>query len=536
MTTPAATGRSRSRALALLCAALALAAVLARADSFTISSDTSHSGDVYNGDTITLDLAASSSGVVTVQLANSQVIGSGLTIQSASGSSPSTRLSMSMASTTATQATIALSGAMPTNSDIRIVATSGTLAAAQSLFDFSGLSLNTNITIVVEDTAVTWPAGSASTGSVIFFSTGSNAVGISNFAAIFVLNATATNGASVVNINTQSSFPITNSAVLAIDYSRCESCTGALVSISSPLTVDSASLFRITNCTAVGTANGLLTSAGSVAVSRNSLYLVANSQIQSGDLFNFFTGSEDSSDPFPFTVSGGSTASFLNLVGPATGINAGSAIPSSYDATSNVIGGGCVINGNKLPGKSDYAAQGLNVKTVVNNQGADGNTCANANCVPANTNAGTAVSGSDLCTCHCTSGFNPPSCTAVTDPTQTYNGTATCSVPNCAACDRLYPTSRCTQCDNDYVLTSNAQCEYRVTTAAPTQGPTTAAPTCNVAYCSTCVVGSGSRCSVCRNNYKLSGSQCIANTNAAAGAHTAALAAAVCIALTVYSL
>ncbi|KAK7198327.1 hypothetical protein NESM_000790900 [Novymonas esmeraldas] len=528
MTTPAATGRSRHRALALLCAALALAAVLARADSFTISSDTSRTGDTYNGDTITLDLTTSTADVVTVQLANSQVSGRGLTIRSASGSTSSTRLSMSMASTTATQATIALSGAMPTNSDIRIVATTGTLTAAQSLFDFSGLSLDTNITIVVEDTAVTWPAGSASTGSVISFSTGSTAVGISNLAAIFVLHATATNGASVVSIDTQSSFPITNSAVLAVDYSRCESCTGALVSIRSPLTVDRSSLFRISHCTAVGTANGLLASAGSVAVDGKSLYLVADSQIELGDLFNFFTGLEDPTIPFPFTVSGGSTASFLNLAGPGTGIDAGSAIPSTNEGTSNVIGGGCVIGGTKLSEKVHYTDRGLNVTTVVNDQGADGSgTCANANCVPANTNAGTAASGSDPCTCRCISGVNPPSCTTVTDPTQTYNPNGKCSVPNCDTCDRLYPDSRCTRCNPDYVLTDTYQCEK------PTPPPE---PPCTVPYCDQCVSGNGDSCSVCRDGYNLSGGQCIANTNAAAGAHTAALAAAVCIAAAVHAL
>ncbi|KAK7198328.1 hypothetical protein NESM_000791000 [Novymonas esmeraldas] len=519
MTTPAATGRSRSRALALLCAALALAAVLARADSFTISSDTSRTGDAYNGDTITLDLAASTADVVTVQLANSQVIGSGLTIRSASGSSSFRRLSMSMASTTVTQATIALSGAMPTNSDIRIVATTGTLTAAQSLFDFSGLSLDTNITIVVEDTAVTWPAGSASTGSVISFSTGSTAVGISNFAAIFVLHATATNGASVVSIDTQSSLPITNSAVLAIDYSRCESCTGALVSIRSPLTVDRSSLFRISHCTAVGTANGLLASAGSVAVDGKSLYLVADSQIESGDLFNFFTGFEDPTIPFPFTVSGGSTASFLNLAGPATGTKR-SAIPSTSDGTSNVIGGGCVIDGSKLPGKSDYVDQGLNVKTVVNRQGASSGTCANANCVPANTYDSTAVSGSDPCTCRCTSLFvNPPSCTAVTDPLQIYNGNAKCSVLNCRSCAALYPTSRCTQCRRNYVLTDTHECLHAAVGAEPL---------CNVWYCATCVKGTSDQCSECRSRFRLSDGSCrLGNTNAAAGAPI--IAAAACI-------
>ncbi|CAM41498.1 hypothetical protein, conserved in leishmania, partial [Leishmania braziliensis MHOM/BR/75/M2904] len=298
----------RCCAPALLCAVLVLAAVLVRAESVTVTDDLTMSGASFNDYTMTLDLASSTADVVTVQLMNSQVSGKGLTVQSSGdGLASSARLSMSMLLTTVTQAAITFSGAMPANSDIRIVSTIGSLTSAQSLFDFSGLALDSNVTVTVENTAVTWPKDSINTGSIVLISAGSNAIGIRNLAALFVLDAVATNGASVVRVDAQSSFPVSKAAVLAIDYGRCEECTGALVSINTPLVVDGSSMFRVTNCKAVGASKGLLASAGSTTVSGKSVYLVSDSAVESVSLFSFLTGIEDSSEPYPFTVSGGST-------------------------------------------------------------------------------------------------------------------------------------------------------------------------------------------------------------------------------------
>ncbi|CBZ23249.1 uncharacterized protein [Leishmania mexicana MHOM/GT/2001/U1103] len=517
----------RCCAQALLCAVLVLGAVLVRAESFTVTRDVTMSDTSFNGHTMVLDLSSSSADVVTVQLINSQVSGNGLTIRNSRGrSSSSARLSMSMATTTVTQSAITLSGVMPANSDIRIVATTGSLAPAQSLFDFSALALDTNATVMVENTAVTWPKDSINTGSIVLISAGGNAVGIKSTAALFVLDATAINGASVVNINTQSSFPITEGAALTVDYARCELCSSALVNINVPLVVDASSLFRVSNCKVVGASNGLLTSAGSITVSDKSAYLIYDSAVESGALFSFPTGLEDASEVFPFTVSGGSTVSFLNLKGISTGVAAGQSVPSSLEQ-SNAIGSGCVINDKELRVVSEYRSHGLNVETVVDSQGASSGTCVNAKCIPGNTKPGAAVSGTEPCTCQCSlPKYNSPFCTSVVDPMQNYNPEVECTVPDCATCDRLDPSNRCTECNTGYSLTRDHQCKATTTTTAPT---------CTVPHCSVCAAGSASVCSSCRPPYSLSNGVCVANTNVAAGAHTAALAAAVCVVAALYA-
>nr|CAJ2466021.1 unnamed protein product [Leishmania braziliensis] len=516
----------RCCAPALLCAVLVLAAVLVRAESVTVTNDLTMSGASFNDYTMTLDLASSTADVVTVQLMNSQVSGKGLTVQSSGdGLASSARLSMSMLLTTVTQAAITFSGAMPANSDIRIVSTIGSLTSAQSLFDFSGLALDSNVTVTVENTAVTWPKDSINTGSIVLISAGSNAIGIRNLAALFVLDAVATNGASVVRVDAQSSFPISKAAVLAIDYGRCEECTGALVSINTPLVVDGSSMFRVTNCKAVGASKGLLASAGSTTVSGKSVYLVSDSSVKSTALFSSLSGIEDSSEPYSFTVSGGSTVSFLNLEAPSTGFTNQDTLSPSAD--SQVIGGGCVIKGVALNTAEVYKSNGLAVTTVVNRQGASGGTCANAKCIPGNTGAGAAVSGTDPCTCRCSSmDYNPPSCSTIVDPTQNYNPTDVCTVPNCITCDRLSPSTRCTQCATGYTLASDQRC------ILPNIGP----HLCNVPYCTQCVSDSGSLCSTCRYGYTPVNGACIANANAAAGTHTVALAAVVCVAAALYAL
>ncbi|CAC9440584.1 hypothetical protein, conserved in leishmania [Leishmania infantum JPCM5] len=522
----------RCCALALLCAVVVLAAVLVRAESFTVTRDVTMSDASFDDYTMMLDLSSSSADVVTVQLINSQVSGSGLTVKNARGSSPSSaRLSMNMAITTVAQSVITLSGVMPANSDIRIVATTGSLAPAQSLFDFSGLALDSNATVMVENTAVTWPKDSINTGSIVLISAGSNAVGIKSTAALFVLNATAINGASVVSIDTQSSFPITKGAALTVDYGRCERCSSALVSINVPLVVDASSLFRVANCKAVGASNGLLTSAGSITVSDKSAYVIHDSAVESGALFSFPTGLEDASEVYPFAVSGGSTVSFLNLKGSSTGVAAGQSVPNTLEQ-SNVIGGGCVINDKELRVASEYRSHGLSVETVVDSQGASSGTCANAKCIPGNTKPGATVSGTEPCTCQCSSTkHHPPFCTSVVDPMQNYDPNVWCAVPNCITCDRLDPSNRCTECDTGYSLTNDYQCK-----ATTTITTTTKAPTCTAPYCSVCAAGSGSVCSSCRPPYTLSNGVCVANTNVAAGAHTAALAAAVCVVAAFYAL
>lgn len=530
----------RRCAVALLCAALVLVAVCARADSIVVSGDVSQSDDNFDGDSITFNLDAVTSDVVTVQLINSGVTGSGLTIQGYSGTVPAgvtTRVSMSVTSTTVTDSTISFSGVMPHNSDIRLASTTGTLSAAQSLFDFSGLTLSGNVTVTVEDSSVTWPSGATNTGSIVTYSTGSTNVGISNQGALFILNATATNGASVLHIDTSSVFSVTDSGVLAVDYGRCDGCSSAMVNIAVPLKVDGSSMFRITYGTVVNGANGLLSSAGSVTVSDKSLYLISDSTIESGSFFDYNSGADASgSVTFDFTVTD-STVSFLNLKGPSTGIASGTTIPTSVDSSSVVNGGSCNFGNTDLTTKADYVSNGLDVTEVVDSNGAASGTCGNVNCVPGHSSAGGAASGSQ-CACTCTaSTYNPPSCTTVSDPTQTYNSAASCTLANCATCDRLYPSSRCSSCDNNYQLSSSYQCELITTTLKPTTTTTTTSTAfCSVAYCTQCKPTQGSTCATCRSGYRLTSGSCIANINGAAATQSVLLAAAVCVAAAVYAL
>ncbi|CAG9567668.1 hypothetical_protein_-_conserved [Leishmania major strain Friedlin] len=117
---------------------------------------------------------------------------------------------------------------------------------------------------------------------------------------------------------------------------------------------------------------------------------------------------------------------------------------------------------------------------------------------------------------------------------QNYDPNVWCTVPDCITCDRLDPSNRCTECDTGYSLTSDYQC--KAITTITTTTTTTKAPTCTAPHCSVCAAGSGSICSSCRSPYTLSNGVCVANTNIAAGAHTATLAAAVCVAAALYAL
>lgn len=534
---------TRRCAIALLCAALVLVAACARANSIVVNGDVSQSGNAFDGNSITFDLGSVSADVVTVQLINSKVSGSGLSIVGYEDSVPSsvtTRVSMSVTSTTVTQSTIAFTGVMPPNSDIRLTATTATLATAQSLFDFSGLTLSGNVTVTVEDSSVAWPSGSTNTGSIVTYTAGATNIGISNKGALFILNATAVNGASVLHIATSSVFSITDSGVLAVDYGGCDGCSSALVTIDVPLKVDGTSMFRIMHGVVGNGAKGLLASTGYVTVSGQSLYLISDSTIDSGSFFDYHvSGDADDNTAFPFTVTS-STVSFLNLVGPSLGIPDGAYVPSTADSSSTVNGGGCTIGGTALTDTSGYLSKGLKVTQVVNSNGAAGGTCANANCVPGYSSSGAAEADGVACSCICTAKtYNPPSCTTVSDPTQNYHS-ATCSLANCATCSLLYPSSRCAQCNSGYVLSASYQCEPDnpddAATTTTTTTTTTAQPTitstalCSVAYCEKCSPTDGSTCTSCRNGYKLTSGACIANLNGAAAAQSALLAAVACAA------
>ncbi|KAG5487790.1 hypothetical protein LSCM4_07468 [Leishmania orientalis] len=477
-------------ALPLLCAVLVLAAVLVSAESSTVTGDVTMLDKLFDSDTITLDLSASTAAVVTVQLINSQVSGGGLTVRGAVSSQA--RLSMSVTGTTVTQATIFFTGPMPSNADIRIVSTTGTLASAQSLFDFSGLVLDTNVTLVVENTAVTWPQDARTAGSVLLIGAGSNSMVIKNNAAVFVLNANAVNGASVVSVDIGSDFALINGGVFAIDYSRCDKCSRALVDIQSPLTATGSSLFRLSNCKVIDSSNSLLTSAGGITVAEKSAYLIHDSAVASGSLFSF---PPDGQGSYSFVVSGGSIVSFLNLEGPATGVASELAVPSTAD-NSKIMGGGCKIAGVPLTDLPSYSNHGLQVNALVRDNGlGTDNTCANANCIPGYIQSGTSTV--TPCTCKCSTNHKPPSCTLVVDPTLNYKESDDCIVPNCATCDRLNPTTRCTACNAGYKLTNTHTCE---STAVITSSTAPTAP------------------------------------SGAAGAHTTALAVAVCVAATLYAL
>jgi hypothetical protein len=549
MASPSSTRRC---AVALLCAALVLVAVCARAASIVVSGDVTQSGDAFNGDSITFNLDGVHAEVATVQLINSKVTGDGLTIQGYSGSVPSgvsTRISMSVTSTTVTDSTIFFTGILPSNSDIRLASTTGTLTAAQSLFDFTGLVLKGNVTVTVDESTVTWPSGSGNTGSVVTYSAGEVTPGISTQGALFILNATAVNGASVLHLNAENVFAITDSGVLAVDYGRCDGCSSALVDIDEPLKIDGSSMFRITHATVVNGAKGLLASAGYVTVSDKSLYLVSDCAIESGSFFDYNTGSGASGGAaFAFTVTD-STVSYIGLTGPSFGIASGSSVPTSVQGSSTVNGGNCTIGGTAFTTTSQYQSNGLAVTQVVDSNGVSGSTCANANCVPGHSNAGAAGVSGTACSCACSaSTYNPPSCTAVSDPTQNYGTTASCSLPNCATCDRLYPSSRCTQCNTGYELSADYQCQLITTTkegdttttttsttTTTTTSTTTTTALCSVTYCVKCSPTDGSTCVSCRNGYKLTSGVCIANINGAAAAQSALIAALVSI-VAVYAL
>ncbi|KAG5487452.1 hypothetical protein LSCM1_07406 [Leishmania martiniquensis] len=478
----------RFYALPLLCAVLVLAAVLARGDGSIVTGDLTMTQPSFDGYTMNLDLSESTASVVTVQLMNSQVSGGGLAVCGPSTSSYTSqaRLSMSVVSATVTEATIFFSGVMPTNADIRIVSTTGTLASDQSLFDFSGLTLDGNVTLTVEDTAVTWPKGAEEPGSVVFIGAGSNKMVIQNKAALFVLNANAINGASVLRINTHSPFILSSGAVLAIDYSRCDKCTNALVDIQDSLTLRGSSLFRVANCNVVESTACLL-AMSSVEVDSASAYLIHSSTVISGSLF---AASED----MPFTVSDNSIVSFLDLKGTATGVLSSAKVPGTV-TDSKVMGGGCNIGNVDLTVEDDYQNNGLNVDTIVDRQGLNGNQCANAKCVPGNIES--SEHSTTPCTCKCAAGYKLPYCTFVVDPTQNYEGQVDCILPNCETCDRTNPSTRCTTCKEGYIITNEYTCE---STAAATTTFTTKAP------------------------------------SSATGTHTAVLAAAVCIAATLNAL
>ncbi|GET85619.1 hypothetical protein, conserved in leishmania [Leishmania tarentolae] len=526
----------RCCALALLCAVLVLAGALVRAEPSTVTSDITMTNELFDGYTMTLDLSSSSADVVTVQLMNSQVSGKGFTVSSSRGGTPSSaRLSMSMTSTTVTQSVITFSGVMPANSDIRIVATTGTLAPTQSLFDFRGLALDESVTFTVENTAVTWPKDSMNTGSILLINPGKNAVGIKSASGLFVFNATATRGASVVKVSTQSSFPITKGSALAIDYGTCDMCSSALLSIDVPLVVDSSSLLRVANCKVTGAGNGLLSSAGSTTVKDMSAYLIYDNVVAMGGLFSFQSGLENSG-AYPFRVSDNSIVSFLSLRAPSTGIATGHKIPSEV-IQSQSVGGDCVIGNTHLTTTSDYVGRGLNVNTIVDAWGASNGICVNAKCVPGNTRPGSTPPAGKPCTCQCSStSHNPPFCTAVPDPMQNGILNAKCAVPNCATCDRLEPSKRCTQCNNGYSVNVDYQCKIIPTTTTTTTTTTTRPPACVAPGCSKCMPGSGTVCSSCRNGYTLLHGACKPNVSGAPGVHTASLAAVVSVVAALYAL
>lgn len=543
---------ARRCAGALLCAALVLAAVCAHA-SIAVSSDVTQSGDSFNGDTISFNLEGVTADVVTVELVNSKVTGSGLTIQGYTGTVPSsvtTRVSMSVTSTTVTESTIYFSGVMPTNSDIRLSYTTGTLTAAQSLFDFTGLVLKSNVTVTVEQSTVTWPSSGTNTGSIVTYSSGSTTPTIATQAALFILNATANYGASVLHLNAASEFDVTDSAVLAVDYGRCVGCSSAMVDIDQVLKVDGSSLFRVSHGTVVGGSKGLLSSSGSVTVSDSSLYIIANCTIESGSFFDYNTGDDSGSVAFAFTVTD-STVSFLGLEGPSFGITSGTTIPTSTSGAT-INGGSCTIGGTTFTTTTEYSDNGIAVTQLVDSYGGVSGNCASTNCVPGHTSSTTVaeVSGTQ-CACVCSgSTYNPPACTTVSDPTQTYTADTTCSLANCASCDRLYPASRCAQCNDGYELSTTYQCvatatssnsgsstsSTSTTTSTTTTTTTTTTALCSVAYCEKCNPTDGSTCVTCRNGYTLTSGSCIANYNGATAAQSALLAALVCVAAAVYTL